>query len=72
MRTLKIALPILALLVLPGCVAIPAGPDYYGAAPAITRLHPRITHLRSITGRLSGLAYMAAGVATATTVAAVE
>ena len=33
MRTVKIALPILALLMLPGCVAIPAGPDYYGAAP---------------------------------------
>jgi hypothetical protein len=33
MRTVKIALPILALLMLPGCIAIPAGPGYYGAAP---------------------------------------
>jgi hypothetical protein len=33
MRNLKIALPVAALLILPGCVAIPAGPDYYGAAP---------------------------------------
>ncbi|HEV2008820.1 MAG TPA: hypothetical protein VGQ88_08885 [Burkholderiales bacterium] len=33
MRTLKIALPVAALLILTGCVAIPAGPDYYGAAP---------------------------------------
>jgi hypothetical protein len=33
MRTFKIALPIMALLTLPACVAIPAGPDYYGAAP---------------------------------------
>ena len=33
MRNLKIALPLAALVILPGCVAIPAGPDYYGAAP---------------------------------------
>ena len=36
MRTLKIALPIVALT-LAGCVAVPAAPDYYGSgyyAPA--------------------------------------
>ena len=33
MIIVKIALPTLALLALSGCVAIPAGPDYYGAAP---------------------------------------
>ncbi len=30
MRTLKIALPIIGLLALGGCVAVPAAPDYYG------------------------------------------
>ena len=33
MRTLKVALPVVSLLALAGCVAVPAGPEYYGTAP---------------------------------------
>jgi len=56
MRTLKIALPIMALT-LAGCVAVPAAPDYYGPgyyAPAPAYYAPPVYYGPSFGISVSG------------------